>query len=362
MSTVIALASAAITSAIVAVLLIVTRRYHGHLSMDSSSGVQKLHVNPTPRVGGVAVMVGAIVGGMMLDGSAANLWWLIALASLPAFTAGFIEDITKKVGVKIRLGATILSGLAFCLISHAAIDRVDLPGLDQILAWWPAAVLFTAFAIGGIANAVNLIDGVNGLASGTAIIILSGMAVVCLQVGDIALMQICLLAIGATLGFFLTNYPRGWIFLGDAGAYGLGFILAVIAVLLPARNPELSPLIGLLALSYPVIETFVSIHRRLVRADTNPGQPDRLHLHSLVFRNMAVRVARACGMPGMRNAMTSTIMWILPLISSALTVLAARSSIAIWAGLGVMLVVYLLAYRRVALLRGSQSPMAALRS
>ncbi len=109
--------------------------------------------------------------------------------------------------------------------------------------------MFTAFAIGGIANAFSLIDGMNGLASGTAIMILIGFALISWQQGDTAMMGVC---------------------------------LAAIAVMLPARNPELSPLMPLLALACPVIETLVSIHRRLVREGGHPGRPDRLHLPSLV--------------------------------------------------------------------------------
>ncbi|MFC0281003.1 glycosyltransferase [Falsigemmobacter intermedius] len=313
--------------------------------------MQKLHVRPTPRIGGIALVAGAVVSMFLLGSGAAALWGLICLTAIPAFLAGLIEDLTKQVGVKTRLCATIVSGLLFCMISGYAVRKTAIPGLDVLFGFAPFAVLFTAVAIGGIANAINIIDGVNGLASGAVIIILLGFAVVAGNAGDMPLQAICLVAAGSILGFFLLNYPMGLIFFGDAGAYTAGFVLAVVAVLLPARNPELSPLIGLLALSYPVMETLVSIHRRLVREGTNPGQPDRLHLHSLVYRSFARRAAQAIGLPAMRNPMTSTVMWFFPFLSALLCVLAAQSTIGVVLSIGLVGASYLLAYRRVALLR-----------
>lgn len=346
-----ALLIAMLTSFLLALALILTRRLHGHLTLDSHAGVQKLHETPTPRIGGVALLFGALVGGIGLPAAAQEVWWLTGLAALPAFAMGLLEDLTKQIGVKLRLFATIFAGLIFCLLTGYGIDRVSIPGADWLLSFGPAALLFTAFAIGGIANAVNIIDGVNGLASGSAIIIFSGMALLCWQAGDMVLLDICLIAIGALCGFFLLNFPMGHIFLGDAGAYSVGFLLAAVSIMLPARNPEFSPLLGLLALSYPVIETMVSIHRRTIRQGSHPGQPDRLHLHSLVYRDLARRLARSFDAPQLRNALTGLILLGLPLLSAVLTVLCARNSALILAGLALMTLIYVQFYRRVALLR-----------
>ncbi|PZX49227.1 UDP-N-acetylmuramyl pentapeptide phosphotransferase/UDP-N-acetylglucosamine-1-phosphate transferase [Cereibacter changlensis] len=339
-----------VASLAAALLLVATQRFHGHLSLDDQAGVQKLHLTPTPRIGGVALLVGAVTGGFWLPVEAQSLWWTLCLAAMPAFASGLAEDVTKRVGVKWRLLATIFAGFLFCELTGYRIDSVDIPGADWLLSFPLFSMLFTAVAIGGIANAVNIIDGVNGLASGTAIIVLSGFAVVAGQVGDVALLGCILLAISALFGFFLMNFPVGRIFLGDAGAYSAGFVLAVIAVALPARNPELSPLIGLLALAYPVVETMVSIIRRMSREGTNPGQPDRLHLHSLVYRSRARRLAQQLGVPHMRNPMTSLILWSLSLLSSALMVLSSHSSALVLLGLAGVAAFYLVAYRRVALL------------
>ncbi len=339
------------TSLLLAFVIVATQRLHGHFTHDGQTGVQKLHKAPTPRIGGVALLGGTVMGGTALPDEAQDLWWLILLSGAPAFVFGLTEDLTKRVGVKTRLLATIIAGLIFCLASGYHINRLGIPGLDFMFGLWLPAVLFTAFAIGGIANAINIIDGVNGLASGTSIIILSGFAILAWQVGDGPILGACLVGIGALAGFFLMNFPMGKIFLGDAGAYATGFVLAVVAVALPMRNPDLSPLIGLLALSYPVIETMVSIHRRLVRSGTHPGQADRLHLHSLIYRSRALHLARLFGAPNLRNAATGLIVMTLPLISCVLMVAFATNTALILAAIAVILLVYLRVYRRVALLR-----------
>lgn len=298
----------------------------------------------------MALLVGFLIGGLNLSGDAQWLWVLICISALPAFISGILEDITKRVSVKVRLLAAICAGMIFCTLTGYQITRVDVPGIDWLLSWGLFSVLFTAFAIGGIVNAVNIIDGVNGLAAGTSIIILTGFAAVSWQVGDVGIMGACLVTIGALTGFFLLNFPNGRLFLGDAGAYTIGFVLAALAVALPARNAELSPLIGLLALAYPVMETAISIIRRVARKGSHPGKPDRLHLHSLMYRSRAKRLAQAIGSPHLRNAITGLIMMGLPLLSVVLMLGAYKSTALVWMSVAVVAVTYIVIYRKVALL------------
>lgn len=339
-----------LASLLVAIGIVSTQHIHGRLTHDGQEGVQKLHKSPTPRVGGVALLVGACAGGLSLPDSAQSLWWMICLAALPAFMFGLIEDVTKRVGVKTRLVATICAGLIFSILTGYQITRTDLPGFDWLFSFWLPSLLFTAFAIGGVANAINIIDGVNGLASGTSIIVLSGLAAVAWKVGDMEMLAVCLVAAGALAGFFLVNFPLGKLFLGDAGAYTAGFVLAVIAIALPQRNPEISPLIGLLALAYPVTETMVSIHRRMKREGTHPGQADRLHLHSLIYRSRSLRLAQKLGMPQMRNALSALIIMVLPLFSTVTVILFCQNPELIVANVFLAVVLYLAIYRKVALL------------
>ena len=341
---------AAFSAAFACAILVLTRSLHGHLTLDNQAGIQKVHKAPTPRVGGLGIMVGWCVGGLALPAEVQPLWWLLCLAVLPAFLSGLIEDVTKRVSVRVRLAATIGSGLLFCLLTGYAITRVGIPGPDWLLAAPLFAVAFTAFAVGGIANSINIIDGFHGLAAGCSIIVLTCFGVVAYQAGDMVLVAIAALVAGGILGFFVLNFPWGWIFLGDAGAYSIGVFLAAMAVMLPARNPEVSPLIGLVALAYPVTETMVSILRRSRRAGTNPGDPDRLHLHSLIYRSMARDLAALLGQPSMRNPCTSVIVWTLPLLSSGFAFLGQNQPLLALPLIGAVVLVYLWLYRRVALM------------
>ena len=124
----------------------------------------------------------------------------------------------------------------------------------------------------------------------------------------------------------------------------------MIAVALPQRNPEVSPLIGLLALSYPVIETAVSVIRRMMRAGSHPGRPDRLHLHSLIYRSRARRLAVALGVQHLRNALTGLLLMAMPLISVTLMVIFYEDSSWIAVSVALVAVLYIAVYRRVALL------------
>jgi UDP-N-acetylmuramyl pentapeptide phosphotransferase/UDP-N-acetylglucosamine-1-phosphate transferase len=166
------------------------------------------------------------------------------------------------------------------------LTRVGIGGVDWLLTITPVSVLFTAFAVGGVANAVNIIDGLNGLAASTVLVCLSGLGVLAFLNGDAEMAKVCFIFGGATFGFLLVNYPSGKIFLGDGGAYLLGFLLGWIAVMVAVRNPGMSPWAPLLACGYPILEVLFSMARRTART-LKLGHPDRLHLHSLVWSRVA---------------------------------------------------------------------------
>jgi len=301
-----------------ALLLVLTQRWHGHLSMDSASGIQKFHKHPTPRVGGIAIAVGVVTGyGVAPTGSQQLLGPLI-LAGIPAFAFGLLEDVTKRVSVRTRLLATMGCGvLGWAITGHSIIDA-NLPGLDWLLGFTLFSVLFTAFAVGGIANAINIIDGFNGLAAGTVIIILAAFGLMTMALGDHDLARACLLLGAAVAGFLLVNWPMGKIFLGDGGAYFMGFALAWLAVLILERHSEVSAWAPMLVCGFPVLEVLFSILRRH-RRNLSPGDPDRLHLHSLVKRRV-VRALFPNASSLVRNSFTGAMMWIAALVPSTIAV------------------------------------------
>ena len=280
---------AGIASALAGYLIVRYEGWHARWSHDhTEGGPQKFHAQPTPRIGGIGLVSGLLVSGAALlairPGSLREQFGYLLLASVPAFLGGIAEDVTKKVSVPARLGLTMLAAAVGAWLLGAVIPRLDVPGLDALLRWAPFAVAFTVFAVGGVANSINIIDGYNGLAGGHAVIVLAAMAYVSAVVGDAAsAARPALAMIGALLGFLAWNYPRGRIFLGDGGAYLLGFWLAELSVLLVVRHPEVSPWFPMLLLAYPVFETVFSMFRRKFIHRQSPGQPDRMHLHQMIY-------------------------------------------------------------------------------
>lgn len=296
----------------IAWLLVITQRVHGHLSIDTQIGIQKVHTNPTPRIGGLAIFLAA-VGAYLVGGRGHyhGLLWSLLLASTPAFFFGLVEDLTKRVSVRARLLATMASGILGWWLTGLAVTDVNVWGADSLLSIGVVSVLFTAFAVAGVANAINIIDGFNGLSGGTVLIALASLAAISLQVQDFQVAHLCVLFAATTAGFLVVNWPLGRLFLGDGGAYFLGFALAWISVLLLARNPAVSAWAPMLACGYPILEVGFSIWRRKKRS-MSPGDPDRLHLHSLVKRRVVRKLfPRSSNL--FRNSVTGALMWVVAL-------------------------------------------------
>ena len=334
---------------IASIALVMSQRLHGKYSLDHDVGVQKFHTNPTPRIGGLAIVAGFLAAWAFSTGEARYFMALIGLTGLPALAFGIAEDITNKVGVKWRLLATIFSGLVFSLASGYAITSVGIPGVDSVFAFYGVAIAFSAVAVGGVANSINLIDGFHGLATGTLLIIFLTFGIVYARVGDDTMVMVSITMMLLVSGFFLVNFPMGKLFLGDAGAYFTGYMVGVLGLLLPARHADVSPWVSLLILGYPVMETLFSILRRRLDGHS-PGAPDSRHLHHLVHRRWATPLADRLGKAHGRNAITSVLLWSLPLGS----LLAASfgklngTQPALLLGLGVVLygVLYKIAWQK----------------
>ena len=264
-------------------LIVKTKRWHRSITSDSSEGVQKIHSQVTPRIGGLGIFVAVVCAYFSEKIDRADILGPLILAGLTAFIFGFAEDLTKQVSVLTRLLATILAGVAGWAITGISLSHLGVPLIDPLFKHQGLSVLFTAIAIGGIANAINMIDGLNGLASSMMVIALIAIATIAHSVGDISLAVASLTVAAAIFGFFLLNWPWGNLFLGDGGSYFGGFALAWSCVLLVERNPSISPFAGLLVCIYPFTEVLFSVYRRKIRAH-NPTGPDLQHLHSLIYR------------------------------------------------------------------------------
>jgi UDP-N-acetylmuramyl pentapeptide phosphotransferase/UDP-N-acetylglucosamine-1-phosphate transferase len=345
---------AAASSFMLSLLIVCSQRWHGSLSHDHDlSGVQKVHTTAVPRIGGLAVVAGVLTSVLIFSWLNPGIFrpyhWRIEMllaVSAPAFLAGMIEDITKKVSVKLRLSATVLSALLASLTIGATVNELNIWGVDTLLGLTPFAVVITALMVAGGANAINIIDGFNGLATSVLMSMAVGLSIVAWNNNDQFVVLLGVTCIGATLGFFLINYPCGKLFLGDGGAYFLGFWVAEMAVLLVCRH-EVNAWQVLSICAYPVIEVLFSIYRRKFVRKVSPGAPDALHLHTLIYRRVVFPLVRpSAARPWLRNAAVAPM--IVPVVAGCILTSAflGQSGGASMLIVSAQLVGYVVVYRR----------------
>ena len=336
-------------------ILVRSAKVHARHSGDRDfSKPQKFHAVSVPRIGGVGIVLGLLAGSAAITWSlgreAGEFALLLLMCSSPAFVAGVAQDFTEALTPRGRLIATALSALLACVFMGAVITYTTIPGLDWIVSFTLGSLIVTVFTVAGVANSVNIIDGFNGLASMCVLLMLTAIAYVAFQVSDPLIGTLALAGIGAVLGFFLWNFPAGLIFLGDGGAYFLGFFVAEVSILLLVRNPgEVSPLFPLLVCIYPVFETIFSIYRRSLLRSTPSSVPDGIHLHSLIYRrvlrwtvgNSSAKVLTR------RNSMTSPFLWVLCMASVAPAVLFFENTAALALALALFGVTYVALYWRI---------------
>lgn len=288
---------AMIVSFAVCALNIITVRWHGRYSLDlDTSGIQKVHNGTVTRTGGIAFVASVLAvvaygnfqtpSPMLGEQSRMGMLTLL-IAAIPAFASGSMEDLTKAVPARTRFFSILLSACIAAWLLKAPLTRLDIWGLDSALGLVPVSFLMTVIAVTGVTNSINIIDGFHGVAGITVVIILAGMGYLAWQAGDMMVTHLAIAGIGATIGFLILNYPTGRLFMGDGGAYFLGFWAAEVAVLTAARNPGINAWQILAIYAYPIIEVLFSIYRRKILYNALAGAPDRLHLHSLFYRRFA---------------------------------------------------------------------------
>lgn len=343
---------AAFFSSFIATLLIIRFEHlHSRFSADHDlSGPQKFHTISVPRIGGLSIAIGILVATLLRvkTSPTSNFEILLLVCAIPVFGIGIVEDLTKKVGVKTRLIFTAIAAAMAANYLGAQITRLDIPGIDFLFTIPGIALVFSVFAITGLANAYNIIDGFNGLSSMVGIITLMGLAYVSFVVQDPLLMYLSLVMAGAILGFFVWNYPRGLIFLGDGGAYLIGFWVAIISVLLAARHQEVSPWFAVMINAYPILETLFTIYRRKIHQGKSPGQPDGIHFHTLIYRRILNPVCTGRKEDWFTaNAKTSPYLWMLTVMANAPAVLWWNSSAILIGGTFIFTATYIWLYKKV---------------
>lgn len=338
-------------SCITTILIIRSQKLHRRFTGDSLlDGPQKFHTHSVPRIGGIGIALGVIVAILAnVRGAPDQIFdYTILLCASPVFMIGLAEDLSKRISVKTRLLFTAIGALLVTIMLGAQIPRLDIPGIDYLLTLPTLSILLTIFAITGVSNAYNIIDGFNGLSSMVAIITLLALGYVGIILGDGLLTSLSFTMASAVLGFFIWNYPRGLIFLGDGGAYLIGFWVATLSVLVVARHSEVSPWFALMINGYPILETLFTIYRRKIHQGKSPGQPDGIHFHSLIFRRILnSKVIKDENEWFSANAKTSPYLWILTTLSIVPAILFWQDTMILIAFLLLFTLTYVWLYERI---------------
>ena len=319
-------------------------RFSG-IGHDKSEGVQKVHTRPTSRLGGVGIAMGLVLGtGLVAAGHIQHevsqvLFWL-CVAALPVWLGGLAEDLTHRVGPSLRLVLAMVSAAWLYAATGVGVLHTDVWPVDQLLRVPGASLCLTLLVVAGFTHSVNIKDGFHGLASGVCMVMFAGIGALAWSAGDMLVLQLCLVGLAATAGFFVVNWPGGKLFLGDAGAYLLGFWVVELGLLLVMRNPGLSPMAVVVVGIVPLIETLFSMYRRRVVRNHPVNHPDALHLHTLIYRRLVCKALPPGADKAKANARVAIYFWLASAAWAALAWLLRSNTPA---QLGLMLL-YLLAY------------------
>jgi len=276
-------------------------------------GVQKFHHTPIARIGGLPIFIAWPIAVFLVDDQS-GLMFKIWLSSLPVFIFGLYEDLSARVSPLVRLLSVFFSIVIAFFWFDVSTNSLGFEGVDYVLSnYTVVSLLFTLLVVGGAVNSLNIIDGFNGLLGGYSVLAFLAMAYIAYSLNDDLILQMSLISVVSVFGFFVFNYPFGKIFMGDGGAYFLGFILAIIGLILVDRNKELSNWFVLLVFIYPMYELLYSIYRRKIIHKTDAAHPDADHLHSLVYRKL-ISCDRFKHNKVICNSMTSPFLWLLSLV------------------------------------------------
>ena len=252
-----------------------SHKYSLFIDCEQEDKPQKFHDTPVPRAGGIGIVVALMMLSMIPFGLK------LIPSILLAFVSGIFEDFHNSLTPRIRIIMQVLAAVIAIWLTHSVVTYLGLGiTLPYILG-----VVFSIFAIVGMSNAINIIDGFNGLASGIILLILASFAYVSFQHHNETLLEVISIISGATFGFFVLVFPKGKIFLGDGGAYLLGFIVALLGIFLAGTYKNVSPWYVLAVFIYPVWEVIFSILRKTY-IGRSPMQPDDYHFHMLVHRQI----------------------------------------------------------------------------
>ncbi|MGL4370076.1 MAG: MraY family glycosyltransferase [Spirochaetota bacterium] len=268
------------TLAVSAAVIPVIIRISGRHKLYDSVGGRKIHTGNISRLGGAAVFAAFIPFFAYFVFSRSSVpynRYLFLAALLIAFFTGFADDL-RRIPARYKLLLQIVSAV-LVVASGLTINTLKLfPYIDIQFGFFPSAVI-TVIWIVAFMNAVNLIDGMDGLSAGLVLISNIFIFIISLQTGNILVASISAMLAGSVLGFFLFNFPPAKIFLGDGGAYFIGFIYAAMPLMGIKKAAALTVFLIPMILMLVPISDVVQVMFNRYRSGKNIFYPDRSHLH-----------------------------------------------------------------------------------
>jgi len=250
-------------------------RYASALGLvDEPDEKRKFHSEPVPRVGGVAIVLAFFLPVLVWMNNIGGLSaFLIGAGIIAVF--GFLDD-RHNLNYQWKFFGQIIAVAVF-VVGNLEITKTPFLGLGDVVPWlsYPVVALFLL----GVTNAVNLSDGLDGLAAGSSLLSLGFLAFLSYGAADYAYTIIAVAAMGGLTGFLRFNTHPASVFMGDTGSQFLGYVAGCLALMVTqSENLAVSPVLPLLILGLPILDTLMVIALRL-RDGVSPFKPDRRHLH-----------------------------------------------------------------------------------
>ncbi|CAM8387690.1 Rfe UDP-N-acetylmuramyl pentapeptide phosphotransferase/UDP-N- acetylglucosamine-1-phosphate transferase [Candidatus Methylopumilus planktonicus] len=291
------------------------KKYFLKLGFIKYRGLQRIHKNETPRLGGLIFLI-SLFGYAIFSKNNEDiiLLKLILFSLIPIIIFGLKEDLYHDVLPAIRLISLFFVGwIFFTEFSMRLPDLTNIPIIGNFLLIPGSTALIYILGMMTIANGFNLIDGVNGLAVSIALSILCSLFFVSYRTADVAMLSLILSLSLLLIPFLLANYPLGLIFLGDLGAYAIGLILSMATIIFFGRHPEISPWGAVLLMIYPLSEVVFTLLRRIATR-VSIFKPDKEHMHFKFF----IYFRKLKNLKKIANPVVTpvlAILWVFPLLS-----------------------------------------------
>jgi len=236
---------------------------------------RKIHQAPVPRLGGLAMATGAMLPLLMwAPMEAQTVGYLCGVAVIVIF--GVWDDL-RGIDYRIKFLGQIIAVLIVVMYGGVVIRYFPFLGLEPLPDY--VAIPITIFALVGVTNAINLADGLDGLAGGITLLSLGIIGILAYPTGDAKVLLVTIAVIGSIVGFLRFNTYPARIFMGDGGSQFLGFSAGVLVVMLTQEsNTALSPALTLMILGLPILDTAMVMSERIYKG-RSPFLPDQNHLH-----------------------------------------------------------------------------------